>query len=182
MMNPMLHAAMASRGSASSPSFSTMAFLPPLCAATPPPFWRSVATAAARATEPAPWRPRDAARQVESRVVGLGSALRCGGGEAVPEEGKRTYCFRAVSRVSPMPLEHPTTSCPLSAVTGYDTSPEIARAVEAACAARLRTLGARGRGFVCETAELAMLPRAPKGCDCSGQMFFTISGKTRRMV
>lgn len=164
-------------------------------AAMPPPWApaaaRAVHASAARSAlpeavpwSPAPWRPRDVAKQVEARM-----AEREGrpGGCAVAEDGKSTYCFRAVSRVEPVDSAGGSAAgggkgCPLSDVTGYDTSPEIARAVEAACGARLRALGARGHGFACGTAELAMLPAAPKGCECTGQLFYTLSGKTRKLV
>lgn len=80
-----------------------------------------------------------------------------------------SYCLKATCVVED------AQGCPVGKVTGYDKSPEIGRDTERACRAHV------GGAYVCGEASVVLLPNL-EGMECSGQMFFTFDGHTKKIV
>lgn len=61
-------------------------------------------------------------------------------------------------------------------VVGYNTTPRIANDTERAC----KVVANQNASWTCSAASLVMLPSSNKSC--SGQMYFHIGSKTKRIV
>ena len=102
----------------------------------------------------------------------------------VPPPGKPqfgSYCFKATCDVTEEDSEHP--GCPISRgrVTGYDKHVGVGKDTEYACAAYFRSQGKKG--YKCGEAQVVMLMRPGVGPpECSGQIYWTIEDRTRRLL
>lgn len=85
------------------------------------------------------------------------------------------YCFRATCAV--VRGGDGDNACPIARVTGYDRHPGVGKDAEYVCAAHVR---ATDGGMRCLPAEVVMLPRSRAAC--SGQMFWIVDGKSKRIV
>jgi hypothetical protein len=80
-------------------------------------------------------------------------------------------CFRATCLISSS-----KTLADQVRVVGYNTSPRIASDTERAC----KVVANQNASWKCSSASLVMLPASDE--PCSGQMYFQIGGKTKRLV
>lgn len=121
-----------------------------------------------------------AARRASIPVVsfstrgGLGMAMPPAPPPSKPIFGN--YCFRATCTVV-RDGDAPSNACPVGRVTGFDRHPGVGKDTEYVCNAHLRTLGP---GHTCMPAEVVML-RSSR-LECSGQMFWTVDGVTKKLV
>lgn len=120
--------------------------------------------------------PRPAFVSFSSRS-GLGISMPPGLPPTKPTFGG--YCMRATCGI--LPADAPEGACPIARVSGYDKHPGVAKDTEFVCRAHTRTMGGTmGGQYRCTPAEVVLLPNSDM--ECSGQMWFTMDGQTKRLV